>query len=125
MSKTTEVKRMYSFTDDPSPWVDQDGDRWTTEKKNAYIAPGSTYVFEYLPRPEYVRHGMMPGGHEHGGAECRCGASWDQWADKCTAPWHEMRASYAGFNCICDEWKIGSWNDAHQTFARHLAAVGR
>lgn len=29
-------------------------------------------------------HGMIPGSHERpGGPECRCGADWDRWNDKC------------------------------------------
>jgi len=27
---------------------------------------------------------MMPGSHERGyGPECRCGANWDRWNDRC------------------------------------------
>lgn len=30
-------------------------------------------------------HGMVPGSHERlGGPECRCGATWDRWNDRCT-----------------------------------------
>ena len=30
-------------------------------------------------------HGMLPGSHEERyGPQCRCGAEWDWWNDKCT-----------------------------------------
>jgi hypothetical protein len=29
-------------------------------------------------------HRMLPGSHERGhGPECRCGADWDRWNDRC------------------------------------------
>jgi len=32
------------------------------------------------------QHGMVPGSHERGnGPECRCGAGWDRWNDRCVA----------------------------------------
>lgn len=35
--------------------------------------------------PETVVHRMLPGSHERpGGPECRCGAEWDWWNDRCT-----------------------------------------
>lgn len=37
--------------DDPAPWVDQDGDRWSTAKKDGYLSHGpSTFTFTYSPR---------------------------------------------------------------------------
>lgn len=38
-------------TVDPEPWVDQDGDRWSTAKKDGYLSHGpSTFTWEYKPR---------------------------------------------------------------------------
>jgi hypothetical protein len=32
------------------------------------------------------KHGMLPGSHErHGGPECRCGAAWLYFEDRCAA----------------------------------------
>lgn len=38
-----------------------------------------------VPPTEPAEHGMLPGSHEHGGAQCRCGAPWDRWNDRCTS----------------------------------------
>lgn len=38
-------------TVDPEPWVDQDGHRWSTAKKDGYLSRGpSTFTWEYQPR---------------------------------------------------------------------------
>lgn len=33
---------------------------------------------------------------------------------------HELKVSYAGFHCICGDWRIGSWNGADAAFQRHV-----
>jgi hypothetical protein len=45
-------------------------------------------VFE-ISKP--VVHGMIPGSHERGGAECRCGAPWDRWNDECVKAAADMK----------------------------------
>jgi hypothetical protein len=41
---------MSTYTD-PQPWVDDNfGGRWSTEKKDAYLALGSSFNFSYEPR---------------------------------------------------------------------------
>lgn len=38
------------------------------------------------PKADEREHRMIGGSHERrGGPECKCGADWDYWSDKCTA----------------------------------------
>ena len=46
--------------DDPEPWVDQDGHRWSTAKKDGYLSRGpSTFEFTFSPRFDVRPHGTV------------------------------------------------------------------
>jgi hypothetical protein len=120
VSEGTPITPVFSTADDLIEHLSAHGDDWTQEPwrraaAEAIVRTGSSFgSFVHVPgeglldgardldrlqgNSETV-HRMLPGSHESPrGPECRCGAAWDRWNDRCTA---SSQSGESGAVCAC------------------------